>query len=164
MIVAAEEPVYAGVVTRAIALTVDALVIDVVAVVVTGAVALVFSVFSVSSKNHHAVLAVIGAAAFVIWMISYFVVFWTTTGQTPGSRVMQIRVTRTDGTRLKPRHALLRLGGMVVSMPFFWGYLPILTSARRRGVCDTVAGSLVVVVPAEIPEDPHRRPATPART
>ena len=145
---------YAGFVTRAIGLTLDALVIDVVALVVTGAALLVASVFSVSSK-HHPVAAVIGAALFVIWLIAYFVVFWTTTGQTPGSRVMQIRVTRVNGTRLRPRHALLRLAGMVLSLPLVWGYLPIFTSARRRGVCDVIAGTVVTVVPP-LPEIPHR--------
>ena len=46
--------------------------------------------------------------------------------------------------------------GMVISLPLIWGYLPILTSARRRGVCDVIAGTVVTVVPPAIPEIPHR--------
>ncbi len=137
---------YAGLVTRTIAFALDALLIDAAALAVTGAVLLVFSVLSVSSK-HHAAVAVVGAVVFVVWVISYFGVFWTTTGQTPGNRVMQIRVIRADGTRLKPRHALVRLAGMVLSLPLFWGYLPILTSARRRGAFDTLAGTVVIIAP-----------------
>jgi uncharacterized RDD family membrane protein YckC len=57
---------------------------------------------------------------------------------------MQIRVTRTDGGRLKPRQALVRLGGLVISLPLFWGYLSILTSPRRRGFPDVLAGSVVL--------------------
>jgi uncharacterized RDD family membrane protein YckC len=148
-------PSYAGFVTRAIALTLDAALIDVVALAVTGAALLVASAFSVSSGKHHHVVTVIGAGLFVIWMIAYFIAFWTTTGQTPGSRVMQIRVTRVNGTRLRPRHALMRLAGMVVSLPFAWGYLPILTSARRRGVCDVIGGTVVTVVPPTVPEPSH---------
>jgi uncharacterized RDD family membrane protein YckC len=135
---------YAGAVTRAIALAVDALVIDVVALVVTGAVVLIFAVFSVTGRDH-TVGAVVGGLAFVAWVIGYFVSFWVTTGQTPGSRVMQIRVVRTDGTRMRPRHALVRLGAMVLSLPFFWGYWAVLTSARRRGFPDGMAGTVVVV-------------------
>lgn len=136
--------VYVGLVTRAIALALDVLLIDIVALAVTGAVLVVRSVFSITGK-HHKVDAIIAAVLFVVWVISYFVVFWSTTGQTPGSRVMHIRVVRSDGTRLRPYRALIRLGAMVVSAPLFWGYLPILTSTRRRGVPDALAGTVVVV-------------------
>jgi uncharacterized RDD family membrane protein YckC len=139
----AVETTYAGLVTRAIAIVLDAVIVNVVALAVTGAVLVVRSVFSVTGK-HHDVAVVIGGAAFIIWLVSYFVVFWTTTGQTPGSRVMHVRVVRTDGSRLRPRHALIRLGAMVVSLPLFWGYLPILTTAHRRGVPDALAGTVVV--------------------
>lgn len=151
---------YAGLVTRAIAIVVDTLVIDLVALVVTGAVLLVVSVFSISHR-HHGLYAVIGGVLFVVWVISYFATFWTTTGQTPGSRVMQIRVIRADGTRLRPRHAAVRLAGMVLSLPLFWGYLPILMSARRMGVPDLLAGTVVVAVPAT-PEMSTRAPTPEA--
>jgi uncharacterized RDD family membrane protein YckC len=58
---------------------------------------------------------------------------------------MHIRVVRTDGSRMHPRQALIRLGAMVVSLPLFWGYVPILTSPRRRAVPDTLAGTVVVL-------------------
>jgi uncharacterized RDD family membrane protein YckC len=138
-----DEPVvYVGLVSRLIGVTIDALVIDAAALAVSGAVLLVFSVFSVAGSNH--LLAIgLGGVAFFVWVVSYFGVFWTTTGQTVGSRVMQIRVTRTDGSRLRPRHALMRLAGMVISLPLFWGYLPVLTTSRRRGVPDMIAGTIV---------------------
>jgi uncharacterized RDD family membrane protein YckC len=138
---------YAGLVTRAIAIVIDALLIDIVALVFAGAVLLVTSVFSVRGGHRQTAAAVIGSVLFVIWMVSYFGVFWTTTGQTPGSRVMQIRVTRADGTRLRLHHALVRLIGMVVSLPLFWGYLPILWSTRRRCVFDVAAGTVVTEAP-----------------
>jgi len=136
-----DQPVaYVGLVTRLIAITIDALVIDVAAV--SGAVLLVFSVFSITGRDHPLAIA-LGGVAFFVWVVSYFGVFWTTTGQTVGSRVMQIRLTRPDGSRLRPRHALMRLVGMVISLPFFWGYLPALTNSRRRGVPDMIAGTVV---------------------
>jgi uncharacterized RDD family membrane protein YckC len=148
----ADEPVaYVGLVTRLIAITIDALVIDVAALVVSGAVLLVLSVFSITGRNHPLTIAIGGVLSF-LWVVSYFGVFWTTTGQTLGSRVMQIRVTRPDGGRLRPRHALLRLAGMVISLPLFWGYLPVLTNSRRRGVPDMIGGT-VVVTQARTPPD-----------
>jgi uncharacterized RDD family membrane protein YckC len=138
--------VYVGFVTRTIGLVIDAVLIDVVALAVTGAVLMVRSIFHWSG-DHSAVTVVIGSACYAIWVISYFAVFWTTTGQTVGSRVMQIRVTRIDGTRLRPRHALLRLAGMLISLPLFWGYLPILWTPRRRGVPDFLSRTLVSVAP-----------------
>ena len=143
--------VYVGLVTRLIAITIDTLVIDVVALVVSGAVLLVFSVFSVTGHNHPLAIA-LGGVAFFVWVVSYFGVFWTTTGQTLGGRVMQIRVTRTNGSRLRPRHALTRLGGMVISLPLFWGYVPVLIGPRRRGVPDVLAGTIVTQTPT--PPDP----------
>jgi uncharacterized RDD family membrane protein YckC len=140
---------YAGLVTRAIAITIDALLINVAALAVTGAVLMLESLFSISHK-HNKLAALIGAIVFAVWLITYFAVFWTTTGQTPGSRVMHIRVTRTDGGRLRPRGALIRLGGMAISLPLFWGYLPVLTNARRRAAFDVLARTVVRIVPPEL--------------
>jgi uncharacterized RDD family membrane protein YckC len=142
-----DSPIYAGLVTRMIALMLDTVLIDLAAVVVSGAVLVVLSVFSVSGEHGRPVLIVLGSVLFVVWVVSYFVVLWTTTGQTIGSRVMEIQVVRSDGSRLKPRHALVRLAGMVISLPLFWGYLPILVSARRRAVFDVMAGTIVTVAP-----------------
>jgi uncharacterized RDD family membrane protein YckC len=142
-----ESPVYVGLVTRLIAIAVDALVIDAAAVTVAGAVLLVFSVFAVTG-NDHPLAIVLGGVAFVVWVVSYFGSLWTTTGQTLGSRVMQIRVTTVDGGRMRPRHAVLRLVGMVISLPLFWGYVPVLWSPRRRGVPDLLSGTVVTQAPA----------------
>jgi uncharacterized RDD family membrane protein YckC len=132
----------AGLVTRTIAFAVDAAVIDLVAFIVAGIVALIASVLHFSHVVRTVAVAA-GAALFVLWCVAYFVTFWTTTGETPGSRVMQIHVARLDGGRLRPRHALVRLVGMVVSLPLLWGYIPILFTERRRGVPDMMAGTVV---------------------
>ena len=147
----AAEPVevaYGGFVTRTLAFAIDAVLIDVGALAFTGLVALVLSIFPVSHGTRN-VLAVVGGALFVLWVITYFTTFWITTGQTPGSRVMQIRVVRTEGRTLRPRHALVRLVGMLISLPLFWGYLPILVTDRRRGVFDAMAGTVVVTTTPE---------------
>jgi uncharacterized RDD family membrane protein YckC len=155
-----EEVVYAGFVTRMIAIALDALLIDVAALAVAGAVLLVFSVFAVATSGaYRAVVGVIGAVAFVVWVVAYFGVCWTTTGQTPGGRVMHIRLTRVDGSRLRPRHVVIRLVWMVLSLPLFWGYLPVLINLRRRGAFDLFAGTIVTHTPSEAePPSPHGQP------
>src|SRR4051812_49725468 len=82
---------YGGLVTRAIAAAIDALLINLAALAVAAVVALVLSIFPVSSDMKK-VLAAIGGVLFAIWVVAYFVTFWTTTGQTPGDRVMRIGV------------------------------------------------------------------------
>ena len=34
----------------------------------------------------------LGALAWFVWTIAYFVTFWSSTGQTPGNRLLRIRV------------------------------------------------------------------------
>jgi uncharacterized RDD family membrane protein YckC len=78
---------YEGLVTRGIAFTVDAAVINVVAIVVAASTALILSVLSAPEWLDTVAVAV-GGVVFLGWTIGYFVVFWWTTGQTPGDRLM----------------------------------------------------------------------------
>jgi uncharacterized RDD family membrane protein YckC len=139
---------YIGLVTRAIAFAVDAALINLVAILVGVVVALVLSLLP-ASPDRDKVLAVIGAAAFTLWTIGYFVAFWTTTGQTPGNRALQIKVVRADGSRLLPRHAIARLFGLLLSMPLLLGFIPILFTERRRAFYDWIAGTVVIAAPRE---------------
>ena len=143
-------PAYEGLVTRGIAFAVDAAIIDLIALVVGVGVGLALSLLSVSD-NLQVVLLAVGGAAFVVWTVGYFTVFWSTTGQTPGNRLMHIRVCREDGTVLSPRRALLRFGALVLAaLPLFAGFLPVLVDDRRRGLQDMLAGTVVVGVPEAI--------------
>jgi uncharacterized RDD family membrane protein YckC len=140
---------YGGVITRTIAIVIDALLIDVAAIIVTGAWLLLKSLLG-PAGHHYKLDALVASILFGIWVIVYFGTFWITTGQTPGNRVMHIRVDRLDGTRMKPRHVIIRLAAMLVSVPLFWGYLPILWTPRRRGLPDALARTVVVVVPDSV--------------
>jgi uncharacterized RDD family membrane protein YckC len=134
---------YAGLVTRAIAAAIDALLIDLAALFVAAVVALVLSIFPIAHDTK-TLLAVIGGVLFAVWVIAYFVTFWSTTGQTPGDRVMHIQVLREDGQTLGPWHAALRLVGAVVGLIFLLGYIPILLNDRRRALHDWMAGTVVI--------------------
>jgi uncharacterized RDD family membrane protein YckC len=143
----AAAPVYEGLVTRGLAFAVDAALINLAALIVSVSVGLAVSVLNPSDPFEKAAL-VVGAVAYVVWTIGYFVIFWSTTGQTPGNRLLQIRVRREDGGVLRPRRAVLRLGAMMLcAIPLFAGFLPILVDNRRRGVHDMLAGTVVVSAP-----------------
>jgi uncharacterized RDD family membrane protein YckC len=134
---------YAGFVTRAVALVIDALLIDVIAILIGGAVNLVASLF-----GHHGsinlIQALFGAAAWAVWSALYFAIFWTLTGQTPGGRILGIRVVSADGSRIGLRQALRRVAGMGLAiLTLGVGFLPVLTDDRRRGLHDRIAGTVV---------------------
>ena len=139
---------YEGLVTRAIAFALDAAVINVTAIVVGAAVGLALSVLTVPDWLDTVLLAV-GGAAFVAWSVGYFVVFWSATGQTPGSRLMRIRVCRAaDGEVLSPLRAALRVVYLTLAaIPLLAGFLPILVDDRRRGLHDMLARTVVVEDP-----------------
>lgn len=143
-------PVYEGLVTRGIAFAIDSAVINLVALVVSVSVGLALSVLD-PSQNAETLALAVGGAAYVLWSVGYFVVFWSTTGQTPGDRLLQIRVCDADDLEpLRPRKSLLRFGAMMLcAIPLFAGFLPILVNNRRRGPHDVLAGSVVVSAPVE---------------
>jgi len=151
---------YQGLVTRAIAFAVDAAIINVIALLVGVGVGLALSVLSMPDSLKVVLLAV-GGAAFISWSVAYFVVFWSTTGQTPGDRLMQIRVVRAeDSGPLRPRQALVRFGGLLLAaLPLFAGFLTVLVDERRRGVHDMLAGTVVVGV-SEAPRSTRVPPAS----
>jgi uncharacterized RDD family membrane protein YckC len=148
---------YTGLVTRAIAFGIDALIIDLAAIGVVAIIALALNLFSVPSEIE-TVLAAIGAVVFIVWWAAYFVTFWSTTGQTPGARVMRFRVLApgTPRGRIGPRRALIRLGGMILAaIPLLAGFFLVLFDDRRRGLHDRLARTVVVDAPDT--ETPARR-------
>jgi uncharacterized RDD family membrane protein YckC len=143
-------PSYQGLVTRAIAFAVDAAIINLVAIGVSGGVALALSVLNFPDSLEPALIA-LGGAAYAVWSIGYFVVFWSSTGETPGDRLMRIRVCSADGGKPpRPLRALVRLVALMLAViPLFAGLLTILVDDRRRGLHDMVAGTVVVASPDE---------------
>jgi uncharacterized RDD family membrane protein YckC len=139
---------YQGLVTRGIAFALDGAIINLVAIMVAAGVALALSVLHFPSSLDP-VLVALGGTAYVLWSVGYFVIFWSSTGETPGNRVMRIRVCMADsGQPPRPWRALLRLGALVLAViPLFAGLLPILVDARRRGLQDILAGTVVVAAP-----------------
>ena len=89
-----------------------------------------------------AVLALILATNLLI-TVWYNVGFWMASGQTPGKRILGVRVIRTDGTRLRLGNALRRQVGYWISTIFYLGFLWILFDNKRQGFHDKIAGTIV---------------------
>jgi len=133
---------FVGVVTRAVSWVLDAVAINVVAIVTGVGVELILSIFPIST-SFASVLKPIAGVAYVVWAGAYFVVFWSWTGQTLGARVMRIQLLTAHGGRVKPARSVVRWVGMNLAMvPLFAGYAPILFG--RRGFPDWLARTVVL--------------------
>jgi uncharacterized RDD family membrane protein YckC len=139
---AVENVRHVGLITRAVSWGVDALVINGVAILAGLGVELVVSIFPIT-QHLKPLFAVIAGAVYVLWAATYFVVFWSMTGQTPGARVMQVRLVTPSGGRVKPVRAVVRFVGMNVAMvPLPWGFVPI--PFDRLGFPDWLAHTRVI--------------------
>jgi uncharacterized RDD family membrane protein YckC len=137
---------YAGIATRAVALAVDAAVANALVLVAAALLALVASL--VGGLRPQSVVAAVGGFAWALAVAVYFTSFWSLTGQTPGMRLMHVRVTTTSGRPLHATRAAVRVLWLVLSIvPLFAGFLPVLFDDRRRGLHDLVAGTVVVYSP-----------------
>ena len=156
--VADGSPGYVGLVTRAIAFGLDAALINGVAIVAAAVVALTFSVVSIPEELR-TLAAAAGGGVYMLLTVGYFVTFWSTTGQTPGSRVLRISVRPASGGRIRPRRALLRFVGLTIAaLPLFAGFLLILVDDRRRGLHDRLARTVVVEATDDAAAASPRRP------
>ncbi len=134
---------YAGLVTRAAAFLVDALIIDAIAIAVGGAISLIASLLGTNGGLNF-IQALAGGLAWLLWSVAYFVTFWNLTGQTPGDRLLGIRVISANGERILIRQAAWRFVWMVLSLlPLGAGFLPVLVDDRRRGLHDRMARTVV---------------------
>lgn len=153
----AEDVRYAGLGTRAIALAVDALLANLLFVTATALVQLVASLFG--GLQPHWLAATIGGVAWLLVVVTYFVAFWSSTGQTPGMALMHLRVLDRRGEGKPPRivRSLVRFVGLVLAIvPLFAGCLPVLFDDRRRALQDYLAGTAVVYT-----DDAQLLPAAP---
>jgi uncharacterized RDD family membrane protein YckC len=142
---------YAGMVTRAVAYSLDLALVNLVALLVGVAVALVAWVLHRLPHELETALEVALACAYVLWLVGYFVAFWSTTGQTPGDRVMRIRVidARAAG-RIGPVRSVTRFIGVVLAtIPLLAGFLMMLWDDRRRCLQDRIARTVVVHAPPQ---------------
>ena len=143
----AENGPYVGLPTRALSWALDLLIINLVATITGVFVALIIAIFPIT-KNLQPVFEAIAGGVYVLWTAAYFVGFWSVTGQTPGARVMQVRLVTPGGARVKPVRGVVRWIAMNLGLlPLPWGYVPI--PFKRLGFPDWLAHTRVIDIDTE---------------
>ena len=141
----ADRPMEAGIATRAIALAADAALTIVLLMSLTGVVALVASLVGGLRPAW-----LVGALLACGWMLvagAYFVLFWSSAGQTPGMRLLRLRIRGPGRDAPSIGRSFVRLVGLVLAIvPCFAGFIPVLFTERRRALPDFLAGTFVVYV------------------
>ena len=102
-----------------------------------------------------AIFVPLGALAFIAgiaFLFIYFPYFWVRSGQTPGMKLMQIKVVRdADGGPLGWGAAILRWVGYWVSATVFYiGFIWIFIDKRKRGWHDRIASTVVIQAPNDL--------------
>ncbi len=150
---------YAGFVTRAVALMLDIVLLTVAVLVINALIGLPVAFFTGIDLNNCAQMAEPGAAAKavcitinLIWVgvallasPIYFITLFATTGQTIGKAVLGVRVVRLDGRAMTFKTGAVRWLGYFVSvitlgLGFFW----VIVDSRRQGFHDRMANTSVI--------------------
>jgi uncharacterized RDD family membrane protein YckC len=89
---------------------------------------------------------------FILSTVAYHVAFWTWKGTTLGGIILNLRVIRMDGYRMRFVDALVRglsaiFSAIVVGLGFLW----ILRDPERQAWHDRIAGTYVLKVPRHYP-------------
>jgi uncharacterized RDD family membrane protein YckC len=92
------------------------------------------------------IFAILPILAIIIIPLIYFPYYWQKSGQTPGMKMMGVKVVRDrDGGPVSWGSAILRLIGYWVSgAVFYLGYIWIFIDKRKRGWHDLIAGTVVI--------------------
>jgi uncharacterized RDD family membrane protein YckC len=145
---------YAGVATRALGLALDVAIVHVIVFAGGAILALIASL--VGDLKLDTVGRIICAVAWAGAVATYFVTFWSTVGQTPGMRVMDVRVTTAGGELPGFWRSVVRVVGLALAIiPLFAGFLPVLVDDRRRALQDFMAGTVVIHGGLEPPPSPE---------
>lgn len=140
---------YAGFVTRLAAFVVDRALTAIISLFTVLSVEFVLDAFLINQLFGFGdipwqVATGFGVGTYLVVSIAYDLGFWMLVGQTPGKRLMGVRVVRADGGRLRLGNAVRRELAYVLSGILFLGYLWILFDNKRQGFHDKLADTIVV--------------------
>jgi uncharacterized RDD family membrane protein YckC len=136
----------AGAVSRALALGIDAALLNAGFFAASALIALAASVFLADPDGISTSALVAGTTTWLAAGSAYLLLFWSLAGQTPGMRFLGIELRLEDGSRrLGFRRSVRRLIGLVLSViPLGLGFIGVVLGDRRRGLLDVIAGTEVV--------------------
>jgi uncharacterized RDD family membrane protein YckC len=134
-----------GLVTRAVAGAIDLALISLALSIGSGLIASIVPAATGGSDG----LSIWGILTFgVVGFLlggAVFVAFWSLVGQTPGMRLLSIRLDVAGSREVGFRRAVRRLLAVWLALlPAGLGFLAILLSPERRGWHDRIAGTMVV--------------------
>jgi uncharacterized RDD family membrane protein YckC len=133
----------AGLASRTLAFAVDLTLAQVLFLIGSALVSLVVAL--VGELRPVWLFGLIAGAGWLLLVGAYFAFFWTLAGQTPGMRLVHLRVVDHFGEPPRLLRSIVRFGALLVAIiPMFAGLIPILFDARRRGLQDFVARTYVV--------------------
>jgi uncharacterized RDD family membrane protein YckC len=135
---------FAGLASRGIGLFVDALAV-LGATFALGAGAALVAAIAGGLRPEWLAGFLLSIAGFAI-ALGYFSLFWGTVGQTPGMRLLHVRVLHQRADReLTVKRSVVRTVGLALAIiPCFHGVVPALFDSRRRALPDYLAGTVVV--------------------
>ena len=138
---------------RLVAYIIDAVIQVVVAIVIFTIVGLLGAgaagTESGALQGTAIIVGVLGVVGYFLFTLVYFPYFWSRGGQTPGMRMLHVKVVRdVDGGPVSVGSAVVRLiGYWICNLLFYIGFIWILVDKRRRGWHDLLAGTCVVDAP-----------------
>jgi len=140
-----QRPIYAGAVSRLVALAIDAGVVYGSLLLVSAAIALLVSSLSSGDENASGIVITLGALVWALVAGAYLVLFWSGAGRTPGMNFLGLRMLSPNGDEVSPRQALRRLIWTVIAaLPLLLGFWGILFEERRSGWPDRRADTRVL--------------------
>ncbi len=151
---------HAGFFTRALALGLDALVINLSLVTLTALISVIANIFGADFNELRNQLLAVGAFTWFFAASLYLFTFWSLSGQTPGMQFLDIRIEHEGTHHIGPRPALRRLIGFwLATIPFGLGFIGSLIRIDRRGLQDRLGRTVVFYVDPARPDQPHIEPS-----
>lgn len=156
----------AGAVSRLLAVLIDAALLNAAFFAASSIVGIFTSAVIGDSDGTSTSLLVAGTGLWLLLGGLYLTAFWSLAGQTPGMRFLGIKLDAGGESKIGLRRSVRRLVGIFLALiPLGLGFLGILTSERRRGWQDRLAGTEVRYVSLPEPTAPwSEAPAERAST
>lgn len=140
--------VYAGFWIRAVALLIDAVLLQALYFITLAPFVIVIGILA---ANIPPLVAMQIGVVFVVTLAALLQWMWFTIGEssawqaTPGKKILGLKVARVDGERVSFGTANKRYWSRIAStLPAFAGYLMVGVSAKKQGIHDRIAKTVVV--------------------
>ena len=138
-------PPRVGLITRTVAAALDAAILNLSFLAISALFGVTIGGVLGDDESPSGFAIAAGAIAWSTVGATYLTFFWALAGQTPGMRLLSIRVDADGERRLGTRRALRRLFGTVLSvLTFGYGFALVALSADRRSLADRIADTTVI--------------------